>query len=363
MAIMSQWAGARRGYLLEEDDVKSWVTAGLLMMLAAWISAYSTPAAAAFFKCRDAKGEVYFTDKGCAPSRAAAERPRPNEELPPEVAPPPSAPPAREPVVTTVTPVETLTPQAPATVQPLTPQFQPARPSVSESREPDPGSGARGEAGGLTGQERAAGAPLEPLRPRKVESVRWWAVGLGLFLLMVTHAWMIVIAFRAGSTAWGVALIVGSPLSNFAYLLTHIRRAGLPSLVGIAAIGSLAFVYVPPTDLIEVSDSYLTTRGSTDLSDRKPRIIFTRKETVCLKTIIRWDGQLEDWWVGRNQQVSWVWTTNGEVKVRHNVKIDFDRTPFVLLGYMPAGDLGKGQHRVELRINDEVFDEREFEVR
>jgi hypothetical protein len=188
-------------------------------------------------------------------------------------------------------------------------------------------------------------------------------VGLGLFLLMVTHAWMIVIAFRNGSTAWGVALIVGSPLSNFAYLLTHIRKAGLPSLVGIAAIAALAYVYVPPTDLIEVSDSYLTNRGSTDLADYKPRIIFTRKETVCLKTIIRWDGVAENWWVGRNQKVSWVWSSNGQVKARHNVKIDFDRTPFVLLGYMPATDLGRGKHRVEMRINDEIFDTREFEVR
>ncbi|PPE73775.1 hypothetical protein C3942_10200 [Solimonas fluminis] len=344
--------------------VKSWVTAGVLATLAACIGGYAEPAEAAFYKCRDAKGEIYFTDKGCAPRNPGAERPSAGDA--PVVAPPPAAEPAAPPPAPAAEPP--LPPSAPPAPQPpvavpVSPQFQPARPSSYIEPLAPPGSGARGEAGALTGTERAAGAPAEPLRPRKVESVRWWAVGLGLFLLMVTHAWMIVIAFRAGSTAWGVALIVGSPVSNLAYLLTHFRKAGWPSLVGIAALASLAYVYVPPVDLIEMSDSYLTTRGSTDLGDRKPRIIFTRKETICLKSIIRWDGMLEDWWVGRNQQVSWAWYTDGQLQSDHQVKIDFDRTPFVLLGYMPGSELGRGKHRVELRINGELFDSRDFEVK
>lgn len=346
--------------------MKSWVTACLLAMLVAWAGLYSAPAAAAFYKCRDAKGDIYFTDKGCAPSNPGAARPSAGEAPPAEASAATTTP--TVPVAAAVAPA--AAPQAPPVAAPepaavpVSPQFQPVRPaSRIEPLAPEPGSGARGEAGALTGSERAAGAPAEPLRPRKVASVRWWAVGLGLFLLMVTHAWMIVIAFRAGSTAWGVALIVASPVSNFLYLITHFRKAGWPSLVGIAAIASLAYVYVPPADLIETADSYLTTRGSTDLSDRKPRIIFTRKETVCLKTIIRWDGTLENWWVGRNQDVTWTWYTGDQPKANHSVKIDFDRTPFVLLGYLPAGDLGRGKHRVELRINDELFDRREFEVK
>lgn len=341
--------------------MKSWVTACLLALLVAWAGLYSAPAAAAFYKCRDAKGEIYFTDKGCAPSNPGAARPSAGDTPPAETPAPPPA--AAAPAPASAAPA--TPPAAPEPVAvPVTPQFQPVRPaSRIEPLVPEPGSGARGEAGALTGSERAAGAPAEPLKARKVASVRWWAVGLGLFLLMVTHAWMIVIAFRAGSTAWGVALIVASPVSNMAYLLTHFRKAGWPSLVGIAALASLAYVYVPPVDLIETSDSYLTTRGSTDLGDRKPRIIFTRKETVCLKTIIRWDGTLENWWVGRNQDVSWTWYTGDTIKADHSVKIDFDRTPFVLLGYMPGGDLGRGKHRVELRINGELFDRREFEVR
>ncbi|AXQ30854.1 hypothetical protein D0B54_20160 [Solimonas sp. K1W22B-7] len=345
------------------------MTAGVLAMLAAWISAYSAPVAAGFYKCRDANGEIFIADSGCPPATKAVRPERPSvttESGAGSIAPSPEAPAPRiEPAPETARPSAPAVQPPPAEVAaPMPPQFQPARPSrMIEPPPPPPGSGARGEAGGLTGVARADGAPAEPLRPRKVKSVRWWAVGLGLGLLMVTHAWMIAIAFRAGSTAWGVALIVGSPVSNFVYLLTHFRKAGWPSLVGIAALGALAYVYVPPTDLIEVSDSYLTTRGSTDLGERKPRIIFTRKETVCLKTIIRWDGTLENWWVGRNQQVSWVWYANGKPKTHHSVRIDFDRTPFVLLGYMPGGDLGKGKHRVELRINDRIFDEREFEVR
>ncbi len=345
--------------------MKSWVTACLLALLAAWIGGYGETAEAAFYKCRDAKGEIYFTDKGCAPRSPGSERPSPDASSGGEAAAEASPAPAPAPAATAPEPgpqPSAAAPEPPVAV-PVTPQFQPARPSSPIEPLAPPGSGARGEAGALTGSERAAGAPAEPLRPRKVESVRWWAVGLGLFLLMVTHAWMIVIAFRAGSTAWGVALIVASPVSNLAYLLTHFRKAGWPSLVGIAALASLAYVYVPPADLIEMSDSYLTTRGSTGLGDRKPRIIFTRKETVCLKTIIRWDGTLENWWVGRNQQVSWTWYTNDKLKSDHSVKIDFDRTPFVLLGYMPGSDLGRGKHRVELRLNGELFDTRDFEVK
>lgn len=340
------------------------VTAGVLLALAGWLGAYIAPADAAIYRCRDAKGETYFTDRGCA-ARAAPARPSASEPEADPGAPPPVAEAARpEPIPEPSRPVVTAPePEPPPPVVVATPQFQPARSQIEPAARPE-ASGVRGEAGALTGAERAAvGAPLEPLLPRKVKAVQWWLIGLGLALLMVTHAWMIAIAFRAGSTAWGVALIVGSPVANFAYLVTHFRKAGWPSLVGIGALAALAWAYVPPTDLIEVSDSYLTTRGSTDLGDRRPRIIFTKKEIVCLKTIIRWDGQLENWWVGRNHRVSWVWMTEGRVRSHHTVQIDFDRTPFVLLGYMPGADLGSGKHRVEVLINDRLFDAREFDVR
>lgn len=340
--------------------------AGAMLLLAGGLGAFSAPAEATIFKCRDAKGETYFTDKGCAGQAAPARLVATPQEVAGAIAPPPAAleiqPAAAPELLPAVVPTS-----MPVAARPLAvpkPQFQAARPSnLIEPPAPVIPAGARGEAGGVTGDGRAAGAPAEPLRPRKVQAVQWWLIGAGLTLLMLTHAWMIAIAFRAGSTAWGVALILLSPLSNLAYTVTHFRKAGYASIVGFAAIGALAYAYVPATDLIEVVDSYLTTRGSTDLGERKARIIFTKKETVCLKTVLRWNGQWDDWWVGRNRRVSWLWTTDGRVRNHHSVQIDFDKTPFVLLGYMPAGELGPGSHRVEVRIDDNLFDTREFDVR
>ena len=81
-------------------------------------------------------------------------------------------------------------------------------------------------------------------------------------------------------------------------------------------------------------------------------------EIVYLKTVLHWD----DWSAGGDHQVTWHWFTGDQPRGSASVPVRFGLPPRVLLGSMPATDLGVGRHRVEIYVDGELFDARDFEV-
>lgn len=301
-------------------QARTWIaTAIALVMLAALAGA----AQAAIHRCRDAHGAIVFTDRGCAPSAAAATaaRPRPTVESTAE----PDTPTAAVPATAAAAAAELGPP-------PVLAEAEPVSAPVAEAR--------------------------APLRPRKAQSGHWFLMGVGLLAALVAYVMHIVAAFRSGSTGWGVALILLSPISNLVYALRRWPDARAGFAVGVAATVVCALAYVPPLDLVEVSDSYTTSRGSTDVAERVARSSFGREETVYLKTVLQWD----DWSVGRTHFVAWIWYANDQPSAHNMMQMDFDGSPFVLLGYTPAASLGTGHHRVEVYVDGQLLDQRAFEV-
>lgn len=289
-------------------------------MLALAAGLIAMPAQAAIYKCVDARGKVTYSDRGCSPSVHAD---RPQVQAPPAV---PVLPP-------------------PATEKSAAPAVTPDASAVEGAAE-------------IVTPASAADAPDAPLRPRKVQSTRWGLFGIGVALWLVAYLMHIVAAFRAGSTGWGIALILLSPLSNLFYVLFHWRQARAGALVTVAAVAICAVFYVRAVDLIDVTDAYVTARGSYDPGHRRPRLQFTRDETVYAKTVLDWDDPS----VGTYHLVSWSWLTDGVVHEQFADALYFDDAPYTLLGEIPAATLGSGRHRVEVFIDGELMDAREFEI-
>jgi len=318
--------------------------AGATLALACWLSGFAGTAEAKIYKCKDADGAIVFSDKGCDREPTAEARPQATvdvarQSLPKIALPAPESPSESQseaqPSAAAAVIIQDLTPAQDA----LTAGVRTVDP-VSLSRAP------------------RAGEQREPLRPRKTDTANWWLICIGLAGLLLAYILHIVSAFGIGATGWGVALILLSPLSNLAFTLRHFREARVGFALGAASTAVCALLYVPAVDLIEVQDSYLTARASTDLDDRRPRVTFTRAETVHLKTVLDW----QDWSVARPQFVSWAWYSAEQLVDNHVMQLEFTQSPFVLLGDMPAAKLGPGQHRVEVYVNGELFDAQDFQV-
>jgi len=326
--------------------------AGATVALACWLSGFAGTAEAKIYKCRDADGAIVFSDKGCGRQPTADPRPQATVDEPRQSVPKiaqPIARPAPEPQPESQSEAEVgadSSAAAAVVIQDLTPAQDALTAGV---RTVDPVSLSRAP---------SAGEQREPLRPRKTDTANWWLICIGLAGLLLAYILHIVSAFGIGATGWGVALILLSPLSNLAYTLRHFREARVGFALGAASIAVCALLYVPAVDLIEVQDSYLTARASTDLGDRRPRVTFTRAETVHLKTVLDW----QDWSVARPQFVSWTWYSAEQLVDNHVMQLEFTQSPFVLLGDMPAAKLGPGQHRVEVYVNGELFDAQDFQV-
>lgn len=328
--------------------MRGFIKAGATVALACWLSGFAGTAEAKIYKCKDADGAIVFSDKGCGRQPAVEDRPQatvdePRQSLPKIALPTPRAAPDSGPDADSEAP-------APADPGIVIQEATPAQEDLTASvRSVDPVSLSRAP---------AAGEQREPLRPRRTETANWWLICVGLAGLLLAYILHIVSAFGIGATGWGVALILLAPLSNLAYTLRHFREARVGLALGAASAAVCALLYVPAVDLIEVQDSYLTARPSTDLSDRRPRVTFTRAETVHLKTVLDW----VDWSVARPQFVSWIWYSAEQPVDNHAMQLEFTQSPFVLLGDMPAAKLGPGQHRVEIYVNGELFDAQDFQV-
>ncbi|HSW12801.1 MAG TPA: hypothetical protein VLI06_08175, partial [Solimonas sp.] len=245
---------------------------------------------------------------------------------------------------------------------PAPPQVEIIEPQVVESASPDPAIAEQVEIRPIE-PVNVASAPLErateqPLRERKTRSANWWIICLALAGALLSYILMIVSAFHHGATGWGIALILLAPLSNLAYALRHWREARVGFALGVVSTGICAAAYVPATDMIEVSDSYLTTRPNAEAGERRARVTFSSAETVHIKTVLDWD----DWSVARPHLVTWIWYTGDAPANSFSTPVEFAKPPFPLVGDMPAAQLGSGKHSVEVYIDGELFDSRSFDI-
>lgn len=287
-------------------------------------------------QCRDASGQVYFTDQGCRPLQPA-ERPKPTPEsevqVPARLVPPSMQ--AAQPAATGTVAVETI---------------EPAQPAADEDASAD-----------AVTTVAAEEAPAPMMRQRKAGSGNWTLIFIGLLVATAGHLWMMVSALAAGSWGWGLLIFFFAPLSSLFYFLTNLRESRIALSFAMLVGGSALMValYVPATDLMDVRESYLTAKAQTVLEERHPRETFSPSETVYMKTVLSWD----DWSVKHMPfLVTWIWYTGEEEVGRHETQLQFGEAPQILEGYVPASQLGSGKHRVEMWVDDQVFDSREFRI-
>ncbi|PPE73776.1 hypothetical protein C3942_10205 [Solimonas fluminis] len=302
-------------------------------MMAVLLCAFGLPGAAmaGITQCADAQGNRHYTDQGCYDGRPI-ERPRPTAGPAAEL-PPGSLDPVKR-----LPPMGSVPAPGPETIEPAA-AAAPAEPAAEEKAAPE--------------------LPSEKLRPRKAESGHWLLFGFGFLMSLVAYFWMAITAFRNGSILWGLLLLFLSPVTNLIYLLRNPREAAPSAALMAGGVALMALVYTPAADLMDVHESYLTAREQTTIDQRHPRVSFTSAETVYLKTVLGWD----DWSVmAQPHIVTWAWYTGDEMVDSYVTVLEFDEPPYVLEGYYPAAQLGRGQHRVELYVGEELFDTREFEV-
>lgn len=322
---------------------------GRRLLLAAVVVVVAPAAEAGIHRCVSPSGAVTYTDKPC-----------------PRDAPPAAESTAAEPVAAQPSAIE------PAIVEPVIvePAVAGAAAEAAEMESPPRTEKSMAEPEVLD-QATADGVgsrPIDvnsyvansdtPLRPRKSKSAHWGLFFLGLAAAFVAYVMHIVSAFRADRIAWGVALILLAPISNLLYAVLHWRRA-LPGLVlGLAGTTVAVAAYVPPDQLIDVTDSYLTAQGSYDVEDRRAREVFTLDERVHLKTILDWDDPS----VETVHYAYWLWYTDDELVGQSGDALRLDDMNYVMLANMPAAELGTGRHRVEFHLGSQLLDSREFEV-
>ncbi|AXQ30855.1 hypothetical protein D0B54_20165 [Solimonas sp. K1W22B-7] len=321
------------------------------MLLACALGLAATAADAGISRCVNAEGKTYFTDGGCPvsnPIERPKATPRPEAELPPG---------SLEPVGAAA---------APSAVSPAAAPAAKALPSgvVVEAIEPasavEPATAIEPADATVT-PEAVAPVAAEPLRKRQSRSGHWGLVLVGVAIATIGHLWMMGLAWGAGSKLWSFLIFLFAPFANLLYCLLNLRE---PRTLGSFAMtaGGLALaasLFVPPTELIDVNESYLTARAQTGIEDRAPRERFSSSEKVYMKTVLGWD----DWLVGEVPYVvTWAWYTGDEQVAEFSREMEFGAAPKVLEGYWPAAELGPGRHSVELYIDDELIDTREFEI-
>lgn len=309
------------------------------LLLAAAVIAVAATADAGVHRCVSPSGAVTYTDKACPQQvQPAAEAP--------VVAPAAPQPPESRTVIVERASEATVT-EAPAAAADRAVEPDAPRAAATAGAAPRP-----------TDVNSYVANNDTPLRPRKSKSAHWGWFFLGLGAAFVAYVMHIVVAFRAGSVGWGVALILLAPLSNLLYAAFNWRRA-LPGLVlGLAGTTVTVAAYVPPDQLIDVTDSYLTARGSYDVEDRRAREVFTLDERVHLKTILDWDDPS----VETVHYAYWLWYTDDELVGQSGEALRLDEMNYVMLANMPAAELGTGRHRVEFHLGSQLLDSREFEV-
>jgi len=138
-------------------------------------------------------------------------------------------------------------------------------------------------------------------------------------------------------------------------------RATLIVMVSSVVLGVLGCATIPVADMQHVT-SILTTGGSADAVkfDRTPQTgPFGIGNRIYFLTTLRWDDTSSG---AGNHKVKWKWYSGEkEISILERT-FNFNTTPFELRGSILASALGAGHHKVEVYIDDKLFDSKNFDV-
>ena len=115
-----------------------------------------------------------------------------------------------------------------------------------------------------------------------------------------------------------------------------------------------------PVSEMELTSSILTTGGEGAVFKRIPQSgSFKLEDIIHLLTTLRWEDVESG--AGVHEMVH-KWYAGEELISRIKFDACFYRTPYEIRSEITASSLGVGSHRVELYIDDILFDQRDFEV-
>ena len=299
--------------------------AGFAALLGAWLALAAPLASAAVYECKGRDGERVYSDSGC-PTRGGYERPKATNTDPLQPAGKVQAAAASE-------------------------------PAAAQDAEADEDASAAGRhRPRADGDDRSRDASLPRARDM-VPGYRAYFLA-GVALLLLSYVLMFVSAFRDKLTAWGILLLLFSPLTMLIYPIFHWRRARVPFVMLLAGTLVCAAFFVMPVDMITVNESYLTSRPGRLSSKKAATTMFRQADTIYLRTELEWD----DAWVQTPHRVVWRWYAGEVLHAEYPLRLHFDRSPFVLQGNLPAEELGPGKHRVEVFVDGRQLDARAFQV-
>lgn len=124
-----------------------------------------------------------------------------------------------------------------------------------------------------------------------------------------------------------------------------------------AVVVGISNLLSPPQELRLVHS--LTNRvGNVDLWDRAQHSFF-RSDTVYFHTVATWARG--DRSAGLHH-VDWKWYSDGQLVGDHSQQLMFPHAPYQVFGSMPGDALGRGHHRVEVYVDNKLFDSADFDV-
>lgn len=130
-------------------------------------------------------------------------------------------------------------------------------------------------------------------------------------------------------------------------------------IILILLLSCLCGCSIPVSDM-ELTSSILTTGGEGAVFKRTPQTgPFKLGDTIHLLTTLRWQDVKSG--AGVHEMVH-KWYAGEELISRIKFRACFYRTPYEIRSQITASSLGLGSHRVELYIDNVLFDQRDFEV-
>lgn len=114
-----------------------------------------------------------------------------------------------------------------------------------------------------------------------------------------------------------------------------------------------------PIEKISYHNTVISTGGDGNRPKRINQDTFSVEDEIILLTTVRWEEVEKR--AGLHQAV-WKWYSNGALISVVKRSLDFYATPYELWSSMIATSLGPGNHRVELYIDDKLFDKQTFKV-
>lgn len=86
---------------------------------------------------------------------------------------------------------------------------------------------------------------------------------------------------------------------------------------------------------------------------------FGVEDRIYVLSIANWDPELK----GETMEVRWDWYTGDELRYTHDRKISMNEPPYRFWGRKSGVELGKGEHRVIVFLDDKKEEELHFTVK